>query len=205
MSRFPFGFSMLRSHYRAFVGFRPVGGFWGHYFNPLTYINFVKYFCQRGWRGYADCDHWCACNYFEEVMLGVIRDLKAFQPGAPCTIQKYQPGEIPPEGYEDDSQERWQAILSEIIEGLEASLELESEETVLVGTYSDEPIVWKKVQYNGQPCACKGKCTCIFWAIEETETPRFNQDLFEQWEAPLKKKKRRAMLLLCKYWENLWN
>jgi len=184
--------------YRAFVGFRPVWAFWGHWINPLTYWRAVKYFCQRGYRGYADCDHWDMDSYLEHVMIGLLRDLKTHAHGYPDSLSRFdsQSRAIEdPDRLEDcPGFTRWQAILTEIIEGLEASQELRSESTVPEGVYSKEPIEWEKVEGSED-----------FWQMKETETPRFNRVLHDHWSAPLKKKCARAKTLLARYWGCFWD
>ena len=189
------GLGQLKSGYRLFVGWCPVWEFWGHYINPLTYWRFVKWFCQRGWRGYAACDHWDADSYFEFIMLGVLSDLKKKTHGCPASLSDCDPLDESDYEKEDLGFERWGKILGEIIEGLEASIELKYEDTVPEGVYSNEPIAWKRVKEESDE----------LWTMVETDTPRFNEELYERWAQPLRAKRKRAMLLICKYWGNLWD
>ena len=186
------------SGYRAFVGCRPVWAFWGHWINPLTYYRAVKYFCQRGYRGYADCDHWAMDSYLEQVMIGLLTDLKKYAHGFPDSLSEHDPQSraiVDSERIEDyPGFIKWQAILSEIIEGLEASQELKNELTVPKGTYSEEPICWERVE---------GKEG--FWQMKETDTPRFNKELHDQWSLPLKLKCLKAKALLARYWGSFWD
>jgi hypothetical protein len=183
------GFPVTGKHYCSFCL-----SWWKHYFNPVTYFKAIKYFCQRGWRGYASCDYWDADSYFENVMLGVIKDLREHAHGYPESMADYGPGEDVPEGVEDTGFERWKAVLTEIIEGLEASQELRAETTVPKGVYSDEPFEWEPVEDNPD-----------LMRLKETDTPRFNKELWEQWADPLRKKQRRAMHLLAKHWGSFWD
>ena len=183
-------YPLRSSGYRAFVGFRPVWRFWGHWINPQTYWRAVKYFCQRGYRGYADCDHWDMDSYLENVMLGLFRNLKKHTQSYPSGMGDRI---IDTEGT-DTGFEKWQAILTEIIEGLEASQELKDEFTVPEGTYSKEPICWEPVE---------GLEDCF--RMKETETPCFNKELHDQWSAPLKRKCLRAKTLMARYWGCFWD
>ena len=178
--------SYVRFHWR----------WWKEYLNPKNYWLTVKYFCQRGWRGYASCDHWDADSYFEAVMLGVMKDLKEHSHGYPSSMADYKWDENPPEGVEDKGLEKWQAVLQEIIDGLAASRELAHKETVLPGTYSDEPVVFEEVpDSNGE----------LFRMKDPLNGPRFNAELYEQWAEPLRKKKARAGYLLRKHWGSFWD
>lgn len=185
----------MKAHYT--LGLFPLTGicyrrfswpWWKDYLSPSTYWRTLKYFCQRGYRGYADCDSWDANSYMESVVLGVVISLKKSKRGCPASLvlSENEPFEV--------SFARWQSILQEIIDGLEASYELQAEETILPGTYSEEPLEFEELP--GQP---------QYLRIKPSDTPRFNSDLYEQWQAPLKKKKKRAIYLLHKYWENLWD
>jgi hypothetical protein len=167
---------------------------WKEYINLKNYYRAVKYFCQRGYRGYADCDSWDADSYLESVILGVIKNLKENSHGYPMSMADYKMDEELPEGVEDMGYEKWKAVLQEIISGLEASNELRNEDTVLPGTYSDEPIEFEDIPDKPG-----------FTKLKETDIPRFNKDLYEQWAEPLRKKKKRAMLLLCKHWGSFWD
>ena len=186
------GYPLRSSGYRAFVGFRPVWEFWGHWINPATYWRAIKYFCQRGWRGYAECDHWSADAYMEHVMLGLLRDVQEYKNGYPCGPHtQHVPFEESAE--EDPGLKWWDGVMAEIITGLEASQELSDEDTVPKGTYSDEPIAWERVE---------GKDG--LWQMKDTETPRFNSELYESWAEPLRQKRKRAALLMVKHWGDFW-
>ncbi len=182
-------FPLLHNSYRRFCWL-----WWKEYLNPSTYWRTLKYFCQRGWRGYADCDHWDADSYFEVVMVGVLRRLRDSNFGFPAHMSDFEMGEQPSEGAVDTGSDKWNAILTEIIEGLEAAVELRFEETVPKGTYSDEPIEW--VAIEGLPDMMR---------MKDTGIPRFNPSLYEQWAEPLKAKKKRAFELLVEHWGSFWD
>lgn len=172
-----------------------VWGWWWHWLNPVTYWRWLKRLCQRGYYGYAGCDHWSADAYLEEVMLGVFRDLRKYAHGYPASLARYGPFDEWHEGEPvEDGFERWIAILDEIIEGLEASHELSAEETVPDGVYSKGPIVLEPDEDN--PMLLK---------MVDKSGHQFNRELYEEWQAPLLKKRKRAMLLICKYWGSFWD
>lgn len=195
---------MTKQHYS--LGLFPLGvnhyrigywGFWAHYLNPKNYWRTVKYFCQRGYRGYADCDHWDCDSYIESVMLGVIKDLSKDPMGYPSSLiidmdENGNPTE------DDKGSERWEEILREIVEGLEASRELALEDTVPDAVYPNSHIPMKFKEVEGS----KGE---LFEIDRPKDLIYFDSDLFNQWQAPLKKKKKRAMLLLVKHWGSFWD
>ena len=170
---------------------------WKHYLHPKTYWRTLKYFCQRGWRGYAECDYWDADNYMECVILGVMKDLKANLHGFPGVLSDHTGREFDheiPESH-DSGEEKWNKILEEIIEGLEASRELIEENTIPKGVYSEEPIEWERVKEGSDD----------LWAFKDTGHPRFNEALYESWAEPLRKKRKRARMLLIKWWGCFWD
>lgn len=182
------GFPLMGEHYRPFC--LP---WWKHYLNPKTYINAVKYFIQRGWRGYADCDHWDIDSYMETILLGTVKDLRKYAHGFPANLVSDDATEVLNAEYVD-GMTRWHGILDEIIDGLEASIDLRKEITIPKGVYSDEPFLFVPYKDNEE-----------LLQLAESDTPRFNKELYDEWAAPLKKRKRRALLLLAKHWESLWD
>uniref|UniRef100_A0A6M3L9K3 Uncharacterized protein n=1 Tax=viral metagenome TaxID=1070528 RepID=A0A6M3L9K3_9ZZZZ len=68
-------------------------------------IKRIKWFFQRGKRGWADCDWWGMDYYLVSIILPMLKELKTNQHGHPCEV----------------TEEEWNNILSEIIEGFEAA------------------------------------------------------------------------------------
>lgn len=166
---------------------------WVHFINPETYWRAIKYFCQRGYRGYADCDTWNLNSYMTTVLLGSIKHLQEYVHGYPQSCSDYPMDHIYTEDDPDDTGfEKWQSILSEMIEGLEAAIELEEENTVTDGVYDKRPI--KFIDVPG----FEGK-------LVEMEDREFNHELYESWRKPLEMKRKRGMLLIVKYWDSLWD
>ena len=191
------GFNSINSGYRAFVGFRPVWGFWSNYFNPMTYLRWFGNFCHRGYYGYSRHDYWDGNNYLEQVILGVVRDLKKNTHGYPNSLADYKMGEEPedPSAPADTGPEKWDAVLSEIIEGLEAAIELTQEVNIPDGIYGTGPTHFEDVEgSNGMLCTL----------VDDSPKP-FDGDAYRAWQAPLLVKRKRAMLLLCRHWESLWD
>uniref|UniRef100_A0A6H2A2Q0 Uncharacterized protein n=1 Tax=viral metagenome TaxID=1070528 RepID=A0A6H2A2Q0_9ZZZZ len=66
----------------------------------------IKWFVQRGKRGWADCDVWGMDYYLVKVIHPMLRRLRKIAHGHPCGLDT--PGE-------------WDKILDEMIEGFEAA------------------------------------------------------------------------------------
>lgn len=183
-------YPLFRNSYRRFCW-----PWWKEYLTPSTYWRTLKYFFQRGYRGYADCDCWDMDSYLEATMLGMFKRYRGNLMGYPCSLENgpYAPGEEP-EGYQGNGMELWKDILDEIIQGLEAGRELRMEDTVPEGTYSDEPLEWEPLPENDK-----------LMRLKDTGTPRFNAELFKAWEAPLLKKRARAGHLIRKHWGSFWD
>jgi hypothetical protein len=65
----------------------------------------IKWFCQRGWRGYSDRDTWSIDGYLNSILIPMLTDLRNRHIGYP-------------EGLAEDE---WDLILSQIVMGLEAN------------------------------------------------------------------------------------
>ena len=76
-------------------------GFWN---NIIDFFYWIKWFIQRGWRGYADCDVWGVDYYLIKVMLPMLKQLKERKHGYPGTL----------------TSARWDKIMDKMIAGLEA-------------------------------------------------------------------------------------
>jgi len=75
--------------------------FW-YFFKDLP--NNIKWFFQRGWRGYADCDVWNFDCYFLSIAIPALKMFKSEMSGHPHVL----------------TYEEWKNIIQEIIDGFEA-------------------------------------------------------------------------------------
>lgn len=183
------GFEMVKPKYRLFCSY-----WWKHVLNPMTYLKFVKHFCQRGYRGYADCDYWDAGSYLEVVIQGVLKDLKEKTHGYPCYLDgglKTGEGDTKTLDKKSAGADKWNTILTEIIEGLDASRDLLHEDSVPEGVYSKEPIEWKQLE-NG-----------MSEMVHRDDA--FNKELYLEWRKPLEAKRLRAAKLMIKHWPSFWD
>jgi hypothetical protein len=58
------------------------------FFDIPYHIRKVKWFLQRGFRGWADCDVWDFDHYLSRVISGGLEHLSRNNHGFPCTMQK---------------------------------------------------------------------------------------------------------------------
>jgi hypothetical protein len=102
--------------------------FWSHHWlcNPADVYRNVKWFIQRGRRGWADCDTWSLDYYLNGWMPDALRHLKAHKHGTPLSVFPTDPEYIKDCGNPTDEAEaiaiaRWDAIMDKMIAGFEAS------------------------------------------------------------------------------------
>jgi len=69
----------------------------------------IKYFFQKGMRGWSDSDLWDMHHYITETILNMLVELKAKKHGYPSTQDD--------KGEWDYDEDRWNSILNEIIDG----------------------------------------------------------------------------------------
>jgi|GEM_PF-3227162 len=68
----------------------------------------IKWFIQRGRRGYCDCDVWNMNNHICDVIIGMVKKLQKNKMGWPSCL-----------GTEDEGQQKWNSILEKILKGFE--------------------------------------------------------------------------------------
>ena len=98
----------------------------------------IKWFIQRGKRGYANCDYWNFFDYLTDIIIAGLKDLKQHQFG--CSSELYD------KNRKDNECWKWEELLQEMIDGFEASKILNRpyfwKETK--GGQTLEKIDWKK-------------------------------------------------------------
>lgn len=72
----------------------------------------VKYFIQRGIRGYSDRDLWCLSNYVTSVILSGVKVIAQETTAYPATINT-ETNKL------EFDQKRWKEVLNRIVEGFE--------------------------------------------------------------------------------------
>ncbi len=97
---------------------------WHKIFHPTEIYYEIKYFIQRGRRGWADCDTWSLDDYLDGFMPDALRYLKEHKHGVPMSMFDGLP--VNEHGYHDDeyfkiAEERWNAVMDKMIAAFEAS------------------------------------------------------------------------------------
>jgi len=78
----------------------------------------IKWFYQRGRRGWADCDWWDMSGYLIGIILPMLKELREYQHGYPGT------GDA-------DTPEKWNVILDRMIFGFEAGKRVSNDDYFL--------------------------------------------------------------------------
>jgi len=76
----------------------------------------IKWFLQRGKRGYAECDVWSLDGYLEEWLPKALKELKENIHGCPCELYDKE--------NKGNECKRWEYILEKMMQGFEASRSL---------------------------------------------------------------------------------
>src|SRR5574337_894509 len=152
----------------------------------------VKYFIQRGRRGWADCDTWSLDWYLDGWMPDALRYLKAHKHGTPMAVFPDGPEYRdehgnPNEAASEIAEARWNEVLDKIIAGFEASHRIQ--DGLYEGELGQYPLsrpegvsrdAWAKVQDNRFAASR---------LLEERDTKIFEE----------------GMALFAKYYWNLWD
>lgn len=86
----------------------------------------IKWFWQRGRRGWADCDAWSMCDYLPDVIIGMLYNIRDNLHGHPISF---------------DSPEKWKITLNLMIDGFVAAKEINDFK------YTDcNDVVWQRFQ-----------------------------------------------------------
>jgi len=106
-------------------------------FHPARICREIKWFVQRGRRGWADRDTWSLDWYLNGWMPDALRYLKEHKHGTPMSVFPTEACYIAPDGNPTDAAHdiaarRWDEILGKIIAGFEASRRIND------GLYEDE-------------------------------------------------------------------
>jgi len=78
----------------------------------LHFFRQIKWFIQRGRRGYADCDVWDFDAYLISIIVPALKELKKDKMG--CPMEFYD------EKMKNDECHKWDEMIEEIIQGFEA-------------------------------------------------------------------------------------
>lgn len=188
---FAFGYPLIPRPYRWFVRkpFRIVWGTVWHYANPMTYYDTVKYFWQRGSRGYADCDWWNLNSYVASVNLGLLHNLREKAHGYPSGLNESDPLD------EEDTDTNfllWQQTLDKMILGFEAYIQMAND------TECSPEACW------GDPIG-DVSCDEMIRQLNDPNRNGFNMGLYEEWRKPLQQQMDEGFALYAKYFHSLWD
>jgi hypothetical protein len=99
----------------------------------------IKWFIQRGRRGWADCDGWSLDYYLDGWLPAALKQLKENKHGTPMSVFPTEPAALfvdeignPTEAASKIAIRRWDNILKQIIAGFESSRRITS------GLYEEE-------------------------------------------------------------------
>lgn len=159
---------------------------------PMEMYSEVKWFIQRGIRGYSDRDVWNFDSYMNEIMSKAIKHLVDNAHGCPPQIL-----EISEESHDSDlekSMKMWHRILNEIVWLFETNKKIENDNLIYVPEEKirDNTEEWFE-QFN-KPTKEEDK---LF--------PDLPDKHFKVMTKEECKRYREAWILLQKYWFNLWD
>lgn len=86
----------------------------------------IKYFIQRGKRGYSDCDIWGFDSYLSNIIVNGLKDLKEQLHGVPCGLTGTQA--ISLDDNDDTEMKEWKRIIEEIIWTFKATQHIQDRE-----------------------------------------------------------------------------
>lgn len=135
-----------------------------------------KWFVQRGWRGYADCDWWHIADYNSKVMIELLKYYKQHRHGSPCLT------------YEND--EDGQDFHCSVCKTKHANCECTHR---IWDAYLDKMILSFQL--------CDEDNDDFEWQREKGET----MDEYTQREKEREKQIEEGLTLMAKYYRHLWD
>ena len=73
----------------------------------------VKWFIQRGSRGYSDCDAWGICDYLVNILPKMIEQMRVYQQGVPPEM--FRSSDDRSDESWDRARKKWDKILDEMV------------------------------------------------------------------------------------------
>src|SRR3990167_4476436 len=83
--------------------------------NPKEYYRKIKFFIQRGIRGWAECDAWDWYSYNAKVNCEVLKWLKEHKHGHPVAMFEYTEQRNPSDMEERIARDKWKEIINKMI------------------------------------------------------------------------------------------
>lgn len=174
----------------------------GHNLNVVNWYRNIKWFIQRGTRGYADKDAWSADSYLCEVIAGLAGHLHEHHVGFPDSMfpEEYQGGQKDTTPEMDSlAMAKWCATLTKIREGFEAYLHVQD-----WTTYAP-PEVWLKPDGTPYPKDTSSFHEMIEALNQSGYQPNWNVEALKVWEDAQMDKFEEAMQLFTEHFHNLWD
>ena len=141
----------------------------------------IKWFFQRGIRGWADCDTWGFNGYNSRVVKEAIKHLKNTKTGHPCSLYTYTEQRNPTTEETQEAIAKWEEILNSIIYSFECLEYISNQD-------------W----YEWYP-GCEN-----FYPRLQEKNPILYDDIHFQTEEEYKKMKV-GMNNFCEYYMSLWD
>lgn len=115
---------------RQFLSYR-----WSYYLkHPLDLIfewgRWIKWFFQRGWRGWADCDGWNIDGYLLSWLPDAIEQMAKYKTGHPC----------------EETTESWQEKLDKMVDGFRAAQTLNNLDYDFKDKDAENALIARKAQ-----------------------------------------------------------
>lgn len=176
----------LSSGYRKWIW-----PWWKHYLSPSTYYYYVKYKWQRANRGWADCDIWSLDCYLAEWLPDALQKLKQDKHGTPIQVFPSEPEYLKTDGNANElgwkiAIQKWDDIMTAMIEGFAAKCRLDSHEHLrrLTKDYNDD------------------------WLIENRQPSEKMKQIYaecDKLEAADRKIMEKGLSLFVEHFESLWD
>ena len=110
---------------------------WRYPFNALKlffsdFCRDIKWFFQRGTKGYANSDVWVLCDYYLDIFIGGLSHLKENLSGYPTNL----------------TEEKWNEILQKMIDGFKRVKYIENDEWFEIEDIDEKDFMesWKKYE-----------------------------------------------------------
>jgi len=138
----------------------------------------IKYFIQRGIRGWSNQDAWGAYYHISSVTLGMLKWLKINKHGVPCgCINDAEPFEV--------GQKRWDDIMDKMIYSFQCLVDAENGKSEFWTPHPDAPEV-HLLEYGDNP-----------WSQKYPEVHLMNKEEDDKYNE--------GMQLFIKYYQSLWD
>jgi hypothetical protein len=103
------------------------------FLNPMNHIRLIRDFCVRGWTGVADVDTWSFDYYVSKICVRGLTILRDDAHGWTCAMSDFVESD-------EDQQILWMNIITQMIDGFEAHINL-----------SDQPYLEQYTTYGEGP------------------------------------------------------